>query len=1087
MDAPPQPLTSGTGVRPADPPDDDSPPPDDLPACLSCRKRKSRCSRETPSCAQCIRLGCECLYVSKQKPGLKAGVVDTLSRRLEFLERLFLDSTGNKKPHLAFLDLDIGQLPSPFTPGLAGAGGPSSGHARLSAYAHAGGVSGGAGANGNGNSSASSPESSASNHGRSRQRSGVSQSRKRRRLDQNGSGGDDADGDDDDDDDDDNENHQGASRAGHGRPQYLFLDDPPYHHRRRARRNGDHDISDDDDSNASSSSLDHAWIPPLPALPLLKAIVEAHFQTVHHWVPILHPTRFRALLDDPRERRRRAVLIHAIIAMSIKYVDFGPFGLKSRHVARQIRLSRRAVQLNALDGLSFINTQALIFLAFDYMGSGLIAKAWPIVAALTREVVFLQLTVEPDDAFARPTPLVKPGALFDGARDWTEAEERRRIFWGVFFLDRISSISAGGGFWAREETVTTPYFALWDSRENEGGGKAIGSMAAPSTITTAFHQSPEYYYGNTHHPMASPVTARDGTTSSGPSATSGGGGGGGSSSSAPAANTNKLGALAYCIEATEHLSHVSAFYARQPPPAPSLGETVTASGAGAGVGAEDRAAMNAWLTRFKELDLRLVHWKMHLPPQWSDWHVSLKIDPNLTLSHLSHLASMILLHQHIAYPPPQWSSLVRPSLPSVCSAETCEQAVADMVAISQKYLRYVGGLACGQFAFCLFVAARFVLVHGHISRTALPGGGGGTTTSGVPTLSSTSSSSADDTPPSFFALLESLDNISVRWNGYCVPDEEESGDSMNNMTGEQSRDNDGAPPPADETKRWRQPLDLAALYAARLRSLHQKATAIGADINTPLLAVDEMIALLSTSTMEGLFKIKPSPNAHDALDTAAAVGVAASTSTPSGLSSSAASHLRSPSVIHGGGVEIASILQNPVPASVASRTPAMTPMPAMTSAGPLTSPVNNGPDASIMGYGSMRGGPVSANVSNVRMVPGTPATAANVFNMDMVAQQHPHHQHPLHHQHQQQQQHPHQQHQHQPPPQHPHQHPPQPPPPQYPQHPQHTQQPQQHQQQQQPGIDEEDEFAAMSHLLLGNQFLDMERVMMRNDASFLLR
>lgn len=77
------------------------------------------------------------------------------------------------------------------------------------------------------------------------------------------------------------------------------------------------------------------------------------------------------------------------------------------------------------------------------MGSGLITKAWPIVATLTRLAVFLQLTIERDDASARPTPLVQPAALFDGPSDWTEAEERRRIFWGIFFLDRILSISAG--------------------------------------------------------------------------------------------------------------------------------------------------------------------------------------------------------------------------------------------------------------------------------------------------------------------------------------------------------------------------------------------------------------------------------------------------------------------------------------------------------------------------------------------------------------------------------------------------------------------------------------------------------------------
>ncbi|CAK7202349.1 hypothetical protein SEUCBS139899_005072 [Sporothrix eucalyptigena] len=1073
MDSSPQPPTSSTGSRPAEPPDDDgSPPPDDLPACLSCRKRKSRCSRETPSCAQCLRLGCECLYVSKQKPGLKAGVVDTLSRRLDFLEKLFLDGAGNKKPHLAFLDLDIdqlrSQLPTPFTPGLIAAlshGGPN---------ALAGEASGAT------NGASASPGSPGS-----RSRPGHSQLRKRRRVDSEANGEDGEPG-----------RPNGATNGnGQRRIQYLFLDDPPYNSRRyRNRHHGrdnevngngvdddesEEDDDDDDDgaaSDASTSSLDHTWIPPLPALPLLKAIVEAHFQTVHHWVPILHSTRFRAALTDPRERRRRSVLIHALVAMSIKYVDLAAFGLTSRQVARQIRLSRRAVQLNALDGLSFVNAQALIFLAFDYMGSGLITKAWPIVAALTRMAVYLQLTTEPDDASARPAPLVQPAALLEGARDWTEAEERRRIFWAIFFLDRISSISAGwqpsltgsevhrrlpcsGGFWAREESVTTPYFALWDGREGETGGKSTSNMmTAPTSGAGAYHTSPEYYYGgNPHHPMASPANGRDGTT---PSVATGAAGGG--VNSASAANTNKLGAVAYCIEATEHLSHVTAFFARQPPPSPSLGETVTAAGAGAGVGAEDRAAMNAWLTRFKELDLRLVHWKMHLPPQWSDWHVSLKIDPNLTLSHLSHLTSMILLHQHIAYPPPQWSSLIRPSLPSVCSAETCEQAVADIVAISQKYLRYVGGLACGQFAFCLFIAARFVLVHGRISKIALPGA----TASGVPTISSTSSSSVDDTPPSFFALLESLDNISVRWKGYCTPDDEDNGENTN----QDANENEHGPTP---TKRRCQPLDLAAQYAAKLRTLHKKATAIGAEVGAPVSTTEELIALLSTSSLEGLVKLKIASHTTDALLEVAATAAAQSTSTPSALSSSAASHLRSPSVIHGGGVEIAGILQNPVPASAAAgRTPAMTPMTAMASMGSLA-PSTNGPDGSFMGYGTMRGGSVSANMSNVRMMPGTPATATNVFNADMMAQQQSHHQHSLHQMHQHQAQQQHQQH------------------PQYQQH-SHQQQHPQLQQSQQPQqrqivIDEEDDFAAMSHLLLDNQFLDIDRVMMRNDTSFLLR
>lgn len=71
---------------------------DEGPACQSCRKRKLKCNREAP-CSQCVRLcesvfisflhnsdkfeACECFYDNRrQKPGMKSGAVESLSRRL---------------------------------------------------------------------------------------------------------------------------------------------------------------------------------------------------------------------------------------------------------------------------------------------------------------------------------------------------------------------------------------------------------------------------------------------------------------------------------------------------------------------------------------------------------------------------------------------------------------------------------------------------------------------------------------------------------------------------------------------------------------------------------------------------------------------------------------------------------------------------------------------------------------------------------------------------------------------------------------------------------------------------------------------
>jgi hypothetical protein len=103
---------------------------------------------------------------------------------------------------------------------------------------------------------------------------------------------------------------------------------------------------------------------------------------------------------------------------------------------------------------------------------------------------------------------------------------------------------------------------------------------------------------------------------------------------------------------------------------------------------------------------------MFLPQKWKDSNVSrdnslVKMDPNLTLAHITHNTSMILLHQHLAYPPSEWRHIMK--LPSSLSAETCQLAAVETSSIAEKYLKYTDGILTSQFAFCAFVAARIFL------------------------------------------------------------------------------------------------------------------------------------------------------------------------------------------------------------------------------------------------------------------------------------------------------------------------------------------------------------------------------------------
>lgn len=171
---------------------------------------------------------------------------------------------------------------------------------------------------------------------------------------------------------------------------------------------------------------------------------------------------------------------------------------------------------------------------------------------------------------------------------------------------------------------------------------------------------------------------------------------------------------------------------------------------------------------------------MFLPRKWKDSNISrqpqlINMDPNLTLAHATHNTSMILLHQRIAYPPAEWANIVK--LPSLCSADTCQNAAVETQNIMAKYLKYTSkiGPVTNQFAFCVFVAARVLLVHWRYYGS--------------------------DLPQEFWLLVEGLDEMAKRWLG---TGEGRPGWSAGRREGQRC---------------------LAETYADHLRDLHQRCVA----------------------------------------------------------------------------------------------------------------------------------------------------------------------------------------------------------------------------------------------------------------------
>lgn len=196
------------------------------------------------------------------------------------------------------------------------------------------------------------------------------------------------------------------------------------------------------------------------------------------------------------------------------------------------------------------------------MGSANFPKAWAIIGSLTRSADYLQLTTEPEDQ--APRSFMHPLALLPDACSPVEEEERRRVFWNIFLMDRFISVTSGWNtgliaqdvhrrlpcnksMWIRGELAVTPFFGMLDKLTAE-----VGSLISYKTARNN---------GQSQYSRKQPPKPLD---------------------------TLNVGAQAFLIEATESLSQVKSFFLRQE------------------VNFESREDVSQWLAGFKELDLRLV-------------------------------------------------------------------------------------------------------------------------------------------------------------------------------------------------------------------------------------------------------------------------------------------------------------------------------------------------------------------------------------------------------------------------------------------------------------------------------------------------
>lgn len=173
---------------------------------------------------------------------------------------------------------------------------------------------------------------------------------------------------------------------------------------------------------------------------------------------------------------------------------------------------------------------------------------------MARTVEQLQLSVEDDElppSAGESTVLVHRMAFLQPPVDWSEVEERRRVFWNVFLMDRFCSIATG---WNMSLTSQ-------DVRRRLPCEGALWTKGQPL-------QTPTPYFGVLDKPNGSDSVLPNSRLEN--------------------EDETSLGGFAYCIESTESLNLVTSFFLQQ------------------AVDVSNAPAVQRWIIKFKQLDLRLI-------------------------------------------------------------------------------------------------------------------------------------------------------------------------------------------------------------------------------------------------------------------------------------------------------------------------------------------------------------------------------------------------------------------------------------------------------------------------------------------------
>ncbi|PNP57362.1 hypothetical protein THARTR1_02359 [Trichoderma harzianum] len=191
----------------------------------------------------------------------------------------------------------------------------------------------------------------------------------------------------------------------------------------------------------------------LPSQEIIDELLELFFDLVYPWAPLF----FKPSFTTNMYASERQILLHGIVIVAFRFWRKPDPPLEAREAF--VKASRDFILLKTIDSCTLVSTQALTLLAIDTIGQGQGPRTWNVMSMLVTAAKHLGLSKSPSSSTIETnTPLVRNEDPDDGLdSSIIETEERRRLFWVIYSIDRLSSVSHGQPGGTDTRSIRLPY------------------------------------------------------------------------------------------------------------------------------------------------------------------------------------------------------------------------------------------------------------------------------------------------------------------------------------------------------------------------------------------------------------------------------------------------------------------------------------------------------------------------------------------------------------------------------------------------------------------------------------------------------